>query len=83
LGLNVVIGFAGLLALGQAAFYGFGAYASAIAVMQYDVPYLGALLIAAVVPLVIGLLLAIPFCACVCAASISGWRLSDSARSPF
>ena len=61
LGLNVVIGFAGLLALGQAAFYGFGAYASAIAVMQYDVPYLGALLIAAVVPLVIGLLLAIPF----------------------
>ena len=29
--------------------------------MQYDVPYLGALLIAAVVPLVIGLLLAIPF----------------------
>src|SRR6476660_4360646 len=59
LGLNVVIGFAGLLALGQAAFYGFGAYASAIAVMQYGVPYLGALLIAAVVPLVIGLLLAI------------------------
>ena len=51
LGLNVVIGFAGLLALGQAAFYGFGAYASAITVMQYDVPYLGALLIAAVVPL--------------------------------
>jgi branched-chain amino acid transport system permease protein len=61
LGLNVVIGFAGLLALGQAAFFGFGAYASAIAVMRYDVPYLGALLIAAVVPLVIGLLLAIPF----------------------
>ena len=61
LGLNIVIGFAGLLALGQAAFYGFGAYASAIAVMRYDVPYLGALLIAAVVPLVIGLLLAIPF----------------------
>src|SRR3954468_10514186 len=61
LGLNVVIGFAGLLALGQAAFYGFGAYARAIAGMQKDVPYLGALLIAAVVPLVIGLFLAIPF----------------------
>src|SRR5262249_15782536 len=61
LGLNVVIGFAGLLALGQAAFYGFGAYASAIAVMQYGVPYLGALLIAAVIPLVVGVLLAIPF----------------------
>ena len=61
LGLNVVIGFSGLLALGQAAFYGFGAYASAIAVMRYGVPYLGALLIAAVIPLVIGLLLAIPF----------------------
>src|SRR5262249_42251982 len=39
LGLNVVIGFAGLLALGQAAFFGFGAYASAIAVIQSDLPY--------------------------------------------
>lgn len=61
LGLNVVIGFAGLLALGQAAFYGFGAYASAIAVERYELPYLVALLIAAAVPLVIGLLLALPF----------------------
>lgn len=61
LSLNVVIGFAGLLSLGQAAFYGFGAYASAIAVERYGMPYLAALVIAAVIPLVIGLLLALPF----------------------
>jgi branched-chain amino acid transport system permease protein len=61
LSLNVIIGFAGLLALGQAAFFGFGAYASAIAVERYQLPYLAALLISAAVPLVIGLLLALPF----------------------
>lgn len=61
LSLNVVIGFAGLLSLGQAAFFGLGAYASAIAVDRYGVPYLAAMLFAAAVPLVLGLLLALPF----------------------
>jgi branched-chain amino acid transport system permease protein len=61
LSLNVVIGFAGLLALGQAAFYGFGAYASAIAVERYSVPFPLALAIAALVPGIVGFLLALPF----------------------
>jgi branched-chain amino acid transport system permease protein len=61
LSLNVVIGFAGLLSLGQAACLGFGAYASAIAVERYELPFLAALVIAAIVPLVVGLILALPF----------------------
>jgi branched-chain amino acid transport system permease protein len=61
LSLNVVIGFAGLLSLGQAAFFGIGAYASAIVVERYGTPYVLALAIAALVPGVVGLLLALPF----------------------
>jgi branched-chain amino acid transport system permease protein len=61
LSLNVVIGFAGLLSLGQAAFYGLGAYASAIAVDRFELPFLVGFAIAAVVPGVIGILVAMPF----------------------
>lgn len=61
LSLNVVIGFAGLLSLGQAAFYGIGAYTSAIAVDRYGLPFLVALALAALVAAVVGLLLALPF----------------------
>jgi branched-chain amino acid transport system permease protein len=61
LSLNVIIGFTGLLALGQAAFYGIGAYTSAIAVMKYNIPYPVALLLSALVPFIIGFLLALPF----------------------
>ena len=39
IGLNVVVGFTGLLAIGHAAFYGVGAYAMAILSMNYGVPF--------------------------------------------
>jgi branched-chain amino acid transport system permease protein len=61
LSLNVVIGFAGLLSLGQAAFFGFGAYASAIAVDRYELPFPVALVLAVLVPAIIGFFLALPF----------------------
>jgi branched-chain amino acid transport system permease protein len=61
LSLNVVIGFAGLLSLGQAAFYGLGAYASAIAMERFEAPFLIGFVVAAIVPGVVGLLLAMPF----------------------
>ncbi len=39
LGLNLVVGFAGQLSVGQAGFYGIGAYTSAILATRYGVPF--------------------------------------------
>ncbi len=47
LGQNVITGFCGQLSFGQAAFYGIGAYTSAILTMRYDLPYPLVLLAAA------------------------------------
>ncbi|MFD1333132.1 ATP-binding cassette domain-containing protein [Methylopila musalis] len=38
LGLNVLVGFSGLFSLGQAGFYGIGAYAAALISLRYDLP---------------------------------------------
>ena len=46
MGLQLLVGMAGLLSLGQAAFYGVGAYASAIATAQFGVPFPLAFLLA-------------------------------------
>jgi len=40
MGLQLVIGYAGQLSLGQAAFYGIGAYTSALLSMNYNLPFL-------------------------------------------
>lgn len=45
--LNLVVGYTGLLSLAQAAFYGLGAYSSAIASVHLDVPFLAAILVGA------------------------------------
>ena len=47
LGQNVITGFCGQLSFGQAAFYGIGAYTSALLTMSFDLPYPLALLAAA------------------------------------
>ncbi len=39
LGQNVITGFCGQLSFGQAAFYGIGAYTSALLAMHFDLPY--------------------------------------------
>lgn len=61
LSLNVVIGFTGQLSLGHAAFYGIGAYASAILVQRHGWPFLGAMGMAALLPATVGVALSIPF----------------------
>ncbi len=57
LGLQLLVGMAGLLSLGQAAFYGIGAYISAALTMRFGVPFILAFLIAGVVTAITSLLL--------------------------
>lgn len=59
LGLNLTIGYAGQMSLGQAAFYGIGAYIGAIA-LKAGVPFLIVLPIAALACFVVGLALGFP-----------------------
>jgi branched-chain amino acid transport system permease protein len=58
-GLNLTIGYAGQMSLGQAAFYGIGAYIAAIS-LKAGVPFLVVLPIAAVACFAIGLALGFP-----------------------
>jgi len=58
-GLNLTIGYAGQMSLGQAAFYGIGAYIAAIS-LKAGVPFLVVLPIAAVACFAIGLALGLP-----------------------
>jgi branched-chain amino acid transport system permease protein len=59
LGLNLTIGYAGQMSLGQAAFYGIGAYIGAIA-LKAGVPFLIVLPMAALACFVVGLALGFP-----------------------
>ncbi len=60
LGLNIVIGYGGLLHLGYAAFYAVGAYNYGLMYMYWGVPFWGALPLGAVSGLVFGLLVGLP-----------------------
>ncbi len=60
LGLNIIVGLAGLLVLGYIAFYAAGAYAYAILSTQYHVSFFAALPAAAVLALLFGLALGVP-----------------------
>ncbi len=60
MGLNLILGYTGLLSLGQAAFYGIGAYTTAILMTRHGFGFLPALLISAMVTLAAALLLGIP-----------------------
>ena len=59
LGLNLTVGYAGQMSLGQAAFFGIGAYVAAVA-LKAGVPFLVVIPIAAVACFVIGLALGFP-----------------------
>ncbi len=61
LSLTVVTGFSGQFAFGQAAFYGIGAYTSAILVQTQGFPFLAGLAAAGLLAAITGVLLAIPF----------------------
>lgn len=60
LGLNLILGYTGLLSLGQAAFYGIGAYATAILMARHHWDFLAAFVASGVVTLAAALVLAIP-----------------------
>jgi branched-chain amino acid transport system permease protein len=60
LSLNLILGFTGLLSLGHAAFYGIGAYTTAILMTRYHVGFLPAMLASAMLALVFSLFLGIP-----------------------
>lgn len=57
---NLITGFTGMLTLGQAAFYGIGAYTSALLVMKLGAPWPVALIVAGLVACIFGILLGFP-----------------------
>ncbi|AEB09682.1 branched-chain amino acid ABC transporter permease [Desulfobacca acetoxidans] len=60
LSLNLIIGYCGQVSLGHAAFYGLGAYSSALVAIHWHFPFLLALLTAMIVAALFGLSLGIP-----------------------
>jgi branched-chain amino acid transport system permease protein len=60
LSLNLIVGLSGQVSLGHAAFYGIGAYASSVAVVNFGCPYIVALGAAAVAAGLSGMLLGLP-----------------------
>jgi branched-chain amino acid transport system permease protein len=60
LGLNIVLGYTGQLSLAQAAFWGVGAYTSAIVTTRLGVPVWGGMLLAFAITSLFGILLGIP-----------------------
>ena len=59
-GLNMLTGVTGLLSIGHAAFYGLGAYTSALLGLHFQLPFVVTFLMAGVVAGVMGLLLSLP-----------------------
>lgn len=60
LGLNIVVGFTGQISLGHAAFFGFGAFASAWLHARWGIPVWGAIPLAGLLTMAVGLLFGIP-----------------------
>ena len=58
--INLIIGYAGQVSLGHAAFYGIGAYVSALAALHWQVPFPAAALLAALAAGLCGLALGLP-----------------------
>lgn len=56
-GFNILLGFAGQISLGHAAFMGLGAYLSANLAGTWELPFLLSLLLSGLIPMVIGLVL--------------------------
>lgn len=59
-GLNILTGYTGQLALGQAAFFGIGAYTAAILNKNFDLQFLPLILISAFVTAIFGVILSVP-----------------------
>ena len=59
--LNLLVGYSGIFSVAQAAFFGVGAYTSAIMSMKLGVPFLGALVIAVAFAALVSAAISIPF----------------------
>ena len=59
-GLNILAGYTGQVSLGQAAFYGIGAYVSGLLNVNLGLPFLVTLPIAVIVAAIFGVILAVP-----------------------
>lgn len=59
-GLDLLFGYTGQISLGHSAFYGIGAYCTAICTTRFGIPVLPAILISILVAVLFGMLLAIP-----------------------
>lgn len=57
---NLITGFTGMLTMGQAAFYGLGAYTSALLVMKFGIPWPIAFIISGLVTAVFGIVVGVP-----------------------
>lgn len=60
LGLNLLTGYSGQISVGHGAFYGVGAYTTAILVADHGWPYLATTAVAAVLAFVVGVLIGLP-----------------------
>ncbi|MGI6010252.1 MAG: branched-chain amino acid ABC transporter permease [Ruminococcus sp.] len=61
-GLDLLFGYTGQISLGHAAFYGLGAYTTAILTTRFSVPVIPAIIFSLIVAAFFGVLLAIPAC---------------------
>jgi len=59
-GLNILIGYAGQISIGHAAFLALGAYTSAVLTKNFNLPFLLTIILAAVVSAIFGLILGFP-----------------------
>jgi branched-chain amino acid transport system permease protein len=60
MGLNLILGYTGLLSLGHAAFYGIGGYTTAILMTRHGFGFLPCLILSGLIALAFGLLLGLP-----------------------
>ncbi len=58
--LNLIIGYTGQLSIGHAAFMGIGAYASALATIHFNLPFIGSLLFGALTATLFGIIIGAP-----------------------
>jgi branched-chain amino acid transport system permease protein len=60
LGLNILVGLAGLVSLGQAALYGLGAHVAALLALRLGFPFAAGMVFAVLLPALVGAILAFP-----------------------
>jgi branched-chain amino acid transport system permease protein len=60
IGLNILVGYTGLISLGHGAFFGVGAYSAGILAVTYGVPFIAVLPLAGLVTAVVGMIFGIP-----------------------